>query len=1143
MFNLLKKTINKSIYNRLRNNTINKTSYRTINILSINPENKYLFNKGSIGFLNEFINSNIETHNNLLINRKTNNNQFSFREDTKWIRDDKSWYGSSIPEDLQKRHVEITGPTSDTKMMINALNSNADCYMTDIEDSLAPNWNNIQNAHHNIYQAIRGNLTYNKLDNKGKTYEVESETPTLLVRTRGLHLKEENILDDNGNAVPAMLVDMGLHMYHNSKILGNNNGFTTGGLYFYIPKIETYEEALYINKLFTDLQEMTNLPVGTIKATLLIETYPAIFQTDEIIYALKDHIVGLNCGRWDYIFSLIKKNLHNKDLILPDRELLSMDRNFLKAYVKQIVKSCHNRNIHAMGGMSAFIPQKNPEINKKIMDKVIDDKILEINEGCDGAWVAHPGLIDPIKDLFNKALEFKDNQIDSDKNKDISLTNENFSDLSNTPTNYDNYTEDGMRNNISISLQYLAGWLSGNGAVALNGLMEDMATAEISLYQLKQWLHNNIFIKYNKDNYIEYESYIKLDRKLLSQILEEEYIKLSTTDALQVPYAKDKLLAAKTIIYDYITNENIHFLPDIANDVLQQKNNFSGIKFSKKSINRLSGCKQLSGLDLTKHRGEFFNDFIFNSSDENPFYQFLGTTTGISAVNVVAGGKGRVGPYVGGWQINAMDNRLNESMPDTLHVSPEEPGYSAIEINNHLEKADQIQHINKLNNSDYPKDVNYHDLALLADLEQGWSNPEKVRMAVKRSIMNGINLIHIEDQGIYKRCGHLGDKELAPLNEYKMILKSANLAAQELLGPQQSDQQWVRFVARTDALSAKRIMYSKLIEDENHPDHKFIDWQRGYSPDGKYLYLKEGINPETGNPWGLDLSITRCTEVVKEGLASHVWMETPDADLRVARDFIQGVNKNLEIYDKKAYGLYNHSPSFDWDVKFYEDALPMANNIIDFVRESVHNTNHDINTKISIVRNWLNNFGDKVQGDDTFSDNSIKILILASHDHINGTDFNNKMLNDMNNVLNDFSDSYYLEQCNNLLNNYKINDRKPIDVICDEIVSERLKRFEPILASFGFNAHLITLPEYHVIAHNMYNLSDEFKDNGIYAYVNQVQRPERLTYENTDNYTYYKHQTATGTGLEAEFNTLVGSSNSNILSGSTETDDDKKRNN
>jgi len=1135
------------MFRAIRNNTIKKVTKsftRDINILSVKPENKYLFNKGSISFLDKFINKNIDSHNNLLNNRKIElNNRYNgiplgFRSDTKWIRDDEKWKGSIIPDDLKKRHVEITGPSSDTKMMINALNSNADCYMTDIEDSLAPNWDNIQTAHHNIYQAIRGDLKYNKLDEDGnidKSYEVNPDSPTLLVRTRGLHLKEENILDDNGNAVPAILVDMGLHMYHNAEILFGNNGSTNGGIYFYVPKIETYEEAKYINTLFNDLQEMTNLPTGSIKATLLIETFPAIYQTDEIIYALKDHIVGLNCGRWDYIFSFIKNNLHNKDLILPDRDLLSMDRKFLDSYVKQIVKSCHNRGIHAMGGMSAFIPQKDPEVNKKIMDKVIDDKILEIEQGCDGAWVAHPGLIDPIKNLFDEKLG-KDNQINSEVNKNISLSNSDFYDMSNTPMKYENYTENSIRNNISVSLQYLAGWLSGNGAVALNGLMEDMATSEISLYQLKQWLHNNVYFKTE-------DCYIKLDEKQFEKILYEEFVKLNTTDALQVPYAKDKLIAAKKITYDYVINKDVHFLPDIANDVLQQKNNFNGIKFSKNSLNKLSGSKQLSGLELTKHRGEYLTDYIFNSSEENPFYQFLGTTTGISAVNVVAGGRGNIGPYIGGWQINAMDNRLNESMPDTLHVSPEEPGYSAIEINNHLEKADQIQHLNKLNNSDHPKDVDYYDLALLADLEQGWSNPEKVRMATKRAVLNGINLIHIEDQGIYKRCGHLGDKELAPLDEYKMILKSANLAAQELLGPEQATNQWVRFVARTDALSAKRIMYSNNLKDERHPDHKFIDWARGPTPDGKYLYLKEGINPETGNAWGLDLSIMRCTEVVKDGLASHVWMETPNADLRVARDFMQGVNKNLEVYDKKAYGLYNHSPSFDWDVKYYEEALPMANNIVKFIENFWPGNTYNIHTKNSILKDWLNNFGDKVQGDHTFSDKSINNIILASHDHINGSHHNNDMLDTANNLLQDFNDSYYLDQCKQLLNKYKTHNKTPIDIICDEIVSERLKKFEPILASYGFNTHLITLPEYHVIAYNMYKLADEFKDNGIFAYVNQVQRPERIKYENSDNYTYYKHQTATGTGLEAEFNTLVGSSNSNILSGSTESDDSKRRNN
>ena len=1097
-----------------------KINRRNITVLSNSLERDYLFTPGALSFLYTLVSKHSSRHRQLLVNRQ-NNVVSDFREDTKWIREDKTWTGPHIPNDLKCRHVEITGPTSNTKMFINALNSKADCYMTDFEDSLSPSWNNIQDAYHNIYQSIRGQLSYNS---NGKDYVINSETPTLLVRTRGLHMDESNILDDNGVPVPAMLADLGLHMYHNANILSQGKSVTKGGIYFYIPKVETYEEAQYINHLFNDLQKMSKLPIGTIQATLLIETYPAIFQTEEIIYALKDHISGLNCGRWDYIFSFIKKNLYNSKAILPNRDLLTMNTPFLNSYVKQIVKSCHNRNIHAMGGMSALIPGKNKNENKQIIDKVLQDKVYEIKEGCDGCWVAHPHLIESNKNLFVESLNNQDNQINSSINKEVSISSSSLSTISSNLLRDDNYTEENIRNNLSISLQYLNEWLQGNGAASINGVMEDMATCEISLFQIKQWLYNNVSYK----NGLKYN---RFNQKQFLDIMNQEYNLLSS----QMNIQNNKLTSAKEIIKNYVLDSKSQFLVEKADQYLHLRNNFQGIRISNKGLNRFSGSRSLTGLDLTKHRGDYLNDYMFNSSEEHPFYQFLGTTSGISAVNVVAGGQGKIGPYVGGWQINAMSNRLDETLPDTLHVSPEEPGNSAVELNNHLESADKIQYLNHLNGNQN-KNVDYYDLAMLADLEQGWSNPEKVRQSVKNSINNGINIIHIEDQGIYKRCGHLGDKELAPLHEYKMILKSANYAAQELLGDEQSVHQWVRFVARTDALSAKRIMFSNLLKDEHHPDHKFIDWQRGFTEDGKYLYLKEGVNQETGNSWGLDLSITRCTEVVKEGLASHVWMETPNADLGVAKTFIESVNKNLEIYDKKAYGLYNHSPSFDWDVKFYEEALPLSHKIIEFVSKNIYN--EEPKRATVMLKKWLQLFGDRIQGDHLFDDQSIIKILYASNDHLNGYD-SQKIIRklELNNL--EILNSHYIDGCFDLLKN---NLKSPIDIICDEIVSHRLKNFEPMLASFGFNTHLVTLPEYHVIAYNMYELANDFKDNGIYSYVNQVQRPERICYENSSNYTFYKHQTATGTGLEAEFNSQVGSANSKILSGSTETDDNTKRN-
>jgi isocitrate lyase len=560
--------------------------------------------------------------------------------------------------------------------------------------------------------------------------------------------------------------------------------------------------------------------------------------------------------------------------------------------------------------------------------------------------------------------------------------------------------------------------------------------------------------------------------------------------------------------------------------------------------------KYLSGVELTKHRGDFLNRFLYD--DHNDAYKFLGTSNGVSAVNVVAGGKGKVGPYSGGWQANAMKNRLNMNLPDTLHVSVEDVSVCAEEFNYHLEKADQVQHINKANNPDFPDCVNYYDVAVLADLEQGWSIPEKTRIAVKKAIQSGVNVIHIEDQGVAKRCGHLGDKELATYEDYAVIMRSANLAAQELLGPEQAQKQWVRFVARTDAYSAKRIHNSDLLNDKNNPEHKFIDWDRGASLDGKYLFLKQGTNPETGNIWGHDLSILRSTRIVDDGLASHVWMETPDADLHVAKNYLTTVNKNLNKKGKRAYGLYNHSPSFDWDVKFFQEAEPMAHDIckyveneaLDYANSMTEPSNFITMNRLlekgyrqsleSIVGTFLEHEGEKVQGDHLFSEENIQKITQHTIDHLRGE---KKWKNRVEKLKNK-SDSFIGKSINKTLDD-DVYD--PIVKITEIIVDQRLSNFSSQLASFGFNMHLITLPEFHVTAFNMHKLAKNFPSMGINAFVRDTQRPERIYSTIEPTYTYYKHQSATGTGVEAAFNTAVGSADVNTLSDSTEADDMKKR--
>ena len=720
------------------------------------------------------------------------------------------------------------------------------------------------------------------------------------------------------------------------------------------------------------------------------------------------------------------------------------------------------------------------------MRKFQYDKINEIERGCDGAWVAHPGLVKPVKKLFSDKIN--DNQIEFIP--DGKVTQEMLMDV---PT-VNILKEADLRNNINVCLQYISAWLSGNGAVALNGLMEDLATSEISVFQLKQWYNNNQMI---------YTGYKELsgvvNKSLLDIVIDSEFKKIQVDN--QVPYADRYYELANKILKEYIYGD-FNFLPDVANKYLNIDNGFKGIKWDEETYKRISGSRgYLSGVELTKLRGEYLNKFLYE--DNNPAYKFLGTSNGVSAVNVVAGGKGKVGPYAGGWQHNAMGNRLDMCLPDTLHVAPEESANCAKQINNHLHRADSVQHILKLNNPDL-KTVDYYNMAMLCDLEQGWCTPEKTRIATLLAIQNGINVIHIEDQGEKKRCGHLGDKELNTYDDYALILRSANLAAQELLGPEQADKKWVRFVARTDALSAKRMHYSAKLLDKNHPEHKFIDWGKGPTPDGKYLYLKQGINEATGNPWGLDLSIYRGARVIDEGLATHVWMETPDADLNMAKAHMDGINNILLPKGKRAQSLYNHSPSFDWDVKFYSEAEKLTNKLINWSNKSLNNTE---SVKEAFLRNR-----DILQGDHLFHKEE-------------------------------------LENIYNLLQNIKVNIfehdsyNKNINVekINNIIVEGRLKNFGKQLSSFGCNMHLITLPEFHVTAYNMNILSEDFSENGINAFVKGTQRPERIHSENTHTYSYYKHQTATGTGVEAAFSEAVGSYDVNTLSESTEQDDLKKR--
>ncbi len=402
-----------------------------------------------------------------------------FPLETKNIRES-NWVASPIPADLLDRRVEITGPV-DRKMVINALNSGAKTFMADFEDSCSPTWNNLMDGQQNLIDAVNKTIS---LEQKGKSYQLNNEIATLIVRPRGLHLEEKNLQFEN-EIFSASLVDFGLYFFYNIHNLLKQDS----SCYFYLAKLEHYEEARWWNEVFEFSQNYLKIPVGTIKVTVLIETITASFQLDEIIYELKNHIVGLNCGRWDYIFSFIKKLKNKPSFLVPDRDQVTMTSPFMSAYSLRVIQTCHKREILAIGGMAAQIPIKgDEEANNLAFEKVKADKEREVKNGHDGTWVAHPGLIPVAMKAFNENMLTK-NQMHIKRNE-INITEEQLLEL---PVG--NVTEKGVRKNINVAILYIESWLMGTGAAAIYNLMEDAATAEISRVQLWHWLDKKVVLE------------------------------------------------------------------------------------------------------------------------------------------------------------------------------------------------------------------------------------------------------------------------------------------------------------------------------------------------------------------------------------------------------------------------------------------------------------------------------------------------------------------------------------------------------------------------------------------------------------------------------------------------------------------------
>ncbi len=486
-------------------------------------------------FVGDLCETFMDTRNRLLEQRKAVQEKIDagvlpdFPEETEGIRKSE-WKISPVPEFLQDRRVEITGPSGDRKMFINALNSGANVYMTDFEDAQSPTWEGILQGQKNIYDAVRKNLSYTTED--GKEYTMAESTATLFVRPRGLHLDEVHV-KYRGTPVPGSFFDFAVFMFSNARKLVEDGLAPC----LYIPKTESRFEAKLWNDMFSYAENYLGLEKGTVKATFLIETILAAFEMDEILCETRDHSAGLNCGRWDYIFSYIKKFRNNPGFVLPDRSSVTMDKGFLLAYTRLLVGTCHKRGAHAMGGMSAFIPVKGDEaLNRLAIEKVREDKEREVYLGHDGTWVAHPALVYPAKDVFDRNMKGR-NQLERSPDWPTVKAGELLSPIAGS------ITEEGLKHNVRVGIQYMDAWLGGRGAVPLYNLMEDAATAEISRSQVWQWIRHGSRLEDGRT--------VTLD--LVNRVIDEEAGKLHDAGHLKDAVRLFREITADREFADFLT--------------------------------------------------------------------------------------------------------------------------------------------------------------------------------------------------------------------------------------------------------------------------------------------------------------------------------------------------------------------------------------------------------------------------------------------------------------------------------------------------------------------------------------------------------------------------------------------------------------
>ena len=809
----------------------------------------------------------------------------NFLPETQSIRES-DWKAALIPNDLMERKVEITGPV-DRKMIINALNSGADVFMADFEDSNSPTWQNNIEGQINLKDAVNRSITYKSPE--GKEYALKDKVATLKLRPRGWHLNEEHVLV-NGKPVSASLFDFGLYFYHNA-----HNLIETGSApYFYLPKQESHLESRLWNDVFNFAQTELSIPEGTVRATQLIETILAAYEMDEMLYELKEHSSGLNAGRWDYLFSIIKKFRNNPNHVFPDRQDLTMDKDFMKAYADLLVKTCHKRNIHAMGGMSALIPiRNNKEANDKALEEVRKDKQREVEQGFDGAWVAHPGLVPIVKEIFDNHIKGQ-HQI-SNKRDDVKTPSSPHSLMPFITDMNRSITENGLKTNISVTFQYLAAWLEGNGCVAINNKMEDAATAEISRSQIWQWLEHKAGMTNGKT--------ITLD--LVKNLISEE-LGTMKSNLGERKFNQGKFILAAELLEKLISKrEFTEFLTLEAYPHIKTNQEEPKAETQEEFVNKAEAewkknprwegiVRTYKAEDVYKIKGNISQEYTIAKQggkdlwnmlmNEKEAVRTLSTMIPQQAIQQVRAGLKAI--YISGWQVASGANTYRGMFPDRS-IYPVNSVPDLVEhINNVLTQTDQIHH-------EKGDDSTKWLVPLIADAEAGFGDVLQTFELIKHMIKAGASGIHLEDQeGALKKCGHLGGKVLVPTREFVKKLITARLAT-DICGTE------TVLIARTDAGSG-----SLLKSDIDPYDKSFVDYSKGRTEEGFY-HVKAGID-----------------QAISRGLAyapysDMLWFETSTPDLKEAEKFAEAIHAK---YPGKLLA-YNCSPSFNWKAKLSDEQI------------------------------------------------------------------------------------------------------------------------------------------------------------------------------------------------------------------------------